>query len=298
MKKKIFSFVLTVMIICFIFFNPKITALNKSLKSEFPKYNNIEIRENVLSQDIKSIKEKGYLTVALYGKDRLGFFENKDSDLKGFEIDLARKIANSLEVELKFERSSQTYDGLVDLLILEKADIIISTFSATPNRALYLAFSNPYEELRTGVMLSKKYLAANKIEKNPIEHLKNYKTKLCVQKNSSYSDTAKKLFPLSEFVEIEDTDLAFEMTKNNEVDGFFSGELEFVEQSIKDPILSIYTKTYVFSDINDNFCIALPKKSTEFMNFINICISSFKKTTINEIEEEYKNIFNKKESKE
>ncbi len=73
-------------------------------------------------------------------------FENVDAQgqLVGLDVDLARMIGDELGVPLAFQ--SIAFDGLVDAVIADKADIVISAFPMDPRLTQDVHFSPPYFE--------------------------------------------------------------------------------------------------------------------------------------------------------
>jgi polar amino acid transport system substrate-binding protein len=85
------------------------------------------------------------------GKLRVGVTEvvpwamhNKDGKLVGFSIDVARKLARDLGVEVDFHPVQFSY--LIPDLLTNRYDIIVSGFSIKADRALLVNFSEPYNE--------------------------------------------------------------------------------------------------------------------------------------------------------
>jgi polar amino acid transport system substrate-binding protein len=83
------------------------------------------------------------------GKLRVGITEiipwathDKDGKLMGFSVDVARKLARDMGVEVEFHPDAFKY--LIPDLLADKFDIIISGFSIEPQRALLVNFSNPF----------------------------------------------------------------------------------------------------------------------------------------------------------
>jgi polar amino acid transport system substrate-binding protein len=67
----------------------------------------------------------------------------------GVSVDLAMALAKSLGREVEIENIP--FDGLIPALQTHKIDLIISSMTATPERARAIAFSDPY--LNTGLCL-------------------------------------------------------------------------------------------------------------------------------------------------
>lgn len=72
-----------------------------------------------------------------------------NGDWIGFEVDVARRLAEDLGVEVTFVGTS--WDDIIHDLLEEHYDIVISGLSITPSRALEVEFSNIYS--RSGISL-------------------------------------------------------------------------------------------------------------------------------------------------
>ncbi len=64
------------------------------------------------------------------------------SEVSGFDVDLARALANELGLEAEFIFFG--YDGLYDALATEQVDILISALVIVPGRMRDFAYSEPY----------------------------------------------------------------------------------------------------------------------------------------------------------
>ena len=82
----------------------------------------------------------------------VGLFEpwvmcDVNGDLIGYEIDVARKIAEDIGVHVQFIRTDWYF--IIPALIEEEFDLIISGMAITPDRSLNVNFSVPYSEFGT-----------------------------------------------------------------------------------------------------------------------------------------------------
>ncbi|MDR0739187.1 MAG: transporter substrate-binding domain-containing protein [Oscillospiraceae bacterium] len=274
------------------------TFSNIAFESDIMK---IETVEKPVSQDIKNIIDKGHITIGVYGDDRIAFFQEdpslpKGNNLYGADIDLAKKIAKNLGVGVEFDRTAETYDQLVDLLVFDRVDLVISTFSDTPERSKYIDFSDPYFSAGIGMMINKQALVSKKMEENPVRYLKNNSENICVQEGSSYETIAKEILPNAKFIQVKDVKDGFELIKNNDgkAIAFFGSELEFVEQLSKSPIFSIFTKAYIFSDMDDRLCIGIKKGQNGLKLYVNECLKYANKPSLENLFISYKKAFGKK----
>jgi polar amino acid transport system substrate-binding protein len=106
---------------------------------------------------IDSIKRRGKIIVGMASFVPWAMRDTKN-DWIGFEIDVARKLAGDLEVELELVPTA--WDGIVPALLASRFDTIIGGLSITTPRALQVNFTVPYSQSGTGVAASKQ-LAAN-----------------------------------------------------------------------------------------------------------------------------------------
>ena len=67
---------------------------------------------------------------------------DKNGDLIGFELDVGRKLAEDMGVEVEFVPTA--WDGIIPALVSGNFDVIISGMSITAQRNLTVNFSNPY----------------------------------------------------------------------------------------------------------------------------------------------------------
>lgn len=68
--------------------------------------------------------------------------QSKLGRLMGFEVEVARKVAEDIGVEARFVQ--MPFDILIEALEQERIDVIITGLTITPQRALRVAFSRPY----------------------------------------------------------------------------------------------------------------------------------------------------------
>jgi len=78
----------------------------------------------------------------------------KDGGLIGFEIDVAKKVAKDMDVDVEFVPTS--FSGIIPALLAGEFDIIMTGISMVPKRNLTVNFSNPYVWHGIGFAASKK----------------------------------------------------------------------------------------------------------------------------------------------
>ncbi len=81
------------------------------------------------------------LTVALTGKYPPFSFYDEDGELAGFDVDVSRAIAQTLDADLTLVATE--WDGILAGLLAGKFDAIIGSMAVTEERAERVDFSRP-----------------------------------------------------------------------------------------------------------------------------------------------------------
>ena len=105
---------------------------------------------------IEQILKRGVLRV---GMDTFVPWAMKDKTGKyiGFEIDVARKLAEDMGVKVEFVPTK--WGGIIPALLTGKFDVVIGGMGILPKRALKVNFSIPYEYSGMGIVASTKKAA-------------------------------------------------------------------------------------------------------------------------------------------
>jgi polar amino acid transport system substrate-binding protein len=97
----------------------------------------------VAQQTLESIQKKREVIIGTSGTYP-PFSQVRGGQLMGFDIDLGNEIARRLKVKATW----QTFDlpGIIPALTSKRIDVMINSMLKTPERALRMAFSDPYYE--------------------------------------------------------------------------------------------------------------------------------------------------------
>lgn len=91
----------------------------------------------------EKIKSTGKLKVALNATfPPFEFFDNEKKEYMGFDIDVAKALAEAMGVEAEIINTA--WDGIIPGLLSKQYDIIISAMTITEERAKKVKFSDPY----------------------------------------------------------------------------------------------------------------------------------------------------------
>ncbi len=115
--------------------------------------------------------------------------QSKTGEWIGFEIDVARRLAKDMGVKIEFIPTK--WDGLIPSLLTGKFDLVIAGMMGTPQRALKINFTQPYDFTGTQICINKAY--ADKI-KQPLD-LNDPAYIVISRVGVTAAETAKKFLP-------------------------------------------------------------------------------------------------------
>lgn len=242
-----------------------------------------------MAPDIARILQRGYLLVAMPAADTPIFHEADGSGgVSGIDADLARGIAESLGVEVVFDRTSETFLDLTDKLKRGEVDLVISTYSMTTERTMYVDFSDPYLETYLSVLVGKQALVSNHIEDNPLEYMKMNEVTIGAVSGTAHYDMVKTLFPRAQVVGLTDYQEGYDKVVAGELFAFLSGELEFLSAFEKDPVIGLYASVFSFSDLRDQFCIGVSRDTPQLLDYVNTYLRTANRLTYVQVAQMYR----------
>jgi polar amino acid transport system substrate-binding protein len=133
------------------------------------------------------------------GKLRVGMatfipwaMQSKTGEWVGFEIDVAKRLAKDMGVEVEFVPTK--WEGIIPSLLTGKFDLVIAGMTGTPQRALKINFTQPYDYTGTQICINKKF--ADKV-KVPMD-LNDSQFTVLSRVGVTAAETAKRLLPKAE----------------------------------------------------------------------------------------------------
>lgn len=91
---------------------------------------------------VDAVKSKGKIVVGTDATFPPMEFKNDQGEYTGYDVDLIRRIAEKLEVQVEFK--DILFDNFIDELKAGNVDIVISSVSITDERKKEVLFSDPY----------------------------------------------------------------------------------------------------------------------------------------------------------
>lgn len=142
---------------------------------------------------------------------------NRQGQLMGIDIDMARALGQMLQVDVTLRQ--MPFGELMEALDEGRVDVVISGLAITPERARSVAFVGPY-------MLSGKSIVAREAAITQFAEgtLRGADVKLAALKGSTSADFARKAAPNATLVEVDETAAAIEMLIAGDAAGFVADE--------------------------------------------------------------------------
>lgn len=236
-----------------------------------------------LPPDIAAIKKKNVLIVAMTKKDVPPFFSGDAENIRGLDVEIARRVGVLLGVPVEFRRDAESFAEVVEQVRDGRADLAVSKLSITGPRLLTVRFSDPYIKLKQAMIINRLWLSQNSQGKEVYEVLRTFNGKISFIKNSSYDTFARTNFPKAVYLPEESWDTIINNVTNGKIAAGYRDEFEIKKISFEKPEAAITTKTVTISDSIDNIAVAVNNNSIQLLGVVNYVIRN-----------EYSNIDTKK----
>lgn len=223
--------------------------------------------------DIRRILERGELVVALPQEDLLPFFYVKNGELRGSDIDLARGFAKQLQVKLRFNRTSKTFNGVLDVIARGDADLAICMLSRTFVRARKVRFSEPYLVLHHALAVNQAQLALMAKTDDLRTVIQHFKGSIGVQAGGTYVDFAQNNFPNAKVIGYTSWNDAIAAVKRGDLDAVYSDDFQIKLLMQSDAKNSLILRAFVFTDTQDPLAIAVRHDSHQLLSLANLYLS-------------------------
>lgn len=220
--------------------------------------------EGISANDfVDAIQERGYLKVGLppYNTPPAYYLDENSDELQGYDVDFARTLASKLGVDIQFDRSSTSFNNLVERVGIGDFDIAIGKLGLTYNR-LFDAFPIQYLSFRHAFLANREFVASLGVEPDDPrfgEILKNSTIRIGSIKNSTWETEAKANFPNATFVGYKNWPAAKKalFQKDSVIDAIYRDTTEIKPIVYLQPDLSLEYVPILFDELIDRKSIYL-----------------------------------------
>ena len=221
---------------------------------------------NAANDFVRAIQERGYLKVGLppYNTPPAYYLEENSDELQGYDVDFARALASKLGVDIQFDRSSTSFNNLVERVGNGDFDIAIGKLGLTYNR-LFDAFPIQYLSFRHAFLANRGFVASLGVDPDAPrfgEILKNSTIRIGSIKNSTWETEAKANFPNATFVGFKNWPAAKKalFEKDSVIDAIYRDSTEIKPIVYAQPDLSLEYVPILFDELIDRKSIYLSQE--------------------------------------
>ncbi len=206
------------------------------------------------------------------GKLRVGLatfvpwaMQDKKGEWVGFEIDVAKQLAEDMDVKIEFVPTK--WEGLIPSLLTGKFDLIIAGMTGTPQRALKINFTNPYDYSGMNVVVHKNFAAGvtdyMDLDKKGNTIISRVGTTGAALAKATFKNATVRLFP--------DEGPMVQELLNGKAAAFLGSAPQPAQLAAK------YPETLMFLDKNlvqQPICIGVPKGDPDTLAYLNNWITT------------------------
>ena len=154
---------------------------------------------------------------------------DKNGQLVGFEIDVAKRLAADLGVKVEFVPTK--WAGIIPALLTGKFDVIVGGMSVQPGRNQKVNFSIPYDYTGQAIVASKQLAAGFKT----LEDFNKPEVTLSARLGSSSVAAAKQFMPKAKLTLFDDESQAYQEVINGKVHAMVGSAPTPAFQALKYP---------------------------------------------------------------
>jgi polar amino acid transport system substrate-binding protein len=223
------------------------------------------LREDLTSQStIEQVLQRGVLRVGMSTFVPWAM-KDKTGNLIGFEIDVAKRLAQDMGVQVEFVPTK--WSGILPALLTGKFDIIIGGMGITPERNLKVNFSMPYDYTGMSMVASKKLAKGFK----SLGDFNRSDVTIAARIGTTAAAAAKKLIPKAKLRLFDDESQAVQELLNGRVHALIASAPLPAFQALEYP-------DKLFLPMKDNFTkepigFAVVKSDVDTLNFLNSWIT-------------------------
>lgn len=217
--------------------------------------------------EIKKILKKGELRVAIMSDDRWPFFYKEGEELKGIDVEIATRFAESLGVKAKITRNTPGFKSTLETVANDEMDLAISAFYPTVERALNLSFSQPYCKLKAS-FISLRTHTQNKKQKQRIGTFSN----------TLFATALQERFPNAEIKAYDKREELWTALEKGLIDSLYADDLEILDRKNRNKNYGLYFKSRVDNESSFPVAIALNIENEHLKELLNLWISNEEST--------------------
>ena len=212
---------------------------------------------------MKKLQDAGKITVGVKFDVPPFGFKDTSGEVQGFDIDLAKAIADELGVKPKYIEALS--DNRIAFLKDGTADLILSTMTITAERDEEIDFSEPYFIAKGRILVKK--------DNTDIKGIADLAGKnVCTALGSTYEETLKKQAPKAKLRLVDAYSECLELIQNGGVDAVSTDDVILTGMIRQDDELKLVGDELT----TEPYGAGVKEGDTEFKAFVDSVIASYK----------------------
>ena len=226
-------------------------------------------KEEPIVEDLDVIKERGKLIVGVRDDTKPFGFVDKNGQLSGIDIDLAKMIAGKIfDDEAKIQFVVLNADERISALNEKKVDLLVATMSITQQRLRVVEFSESYYVAGQAVMV---------LAKSPYSAFKELGDKrLIVVYGTTAEKSLRDVYPTANILAYKTYSEAFNALKRGDADAIVADDVVLLGYALDDKSVRLLSKRY--SREPYGVVIRQGEESSSLLGLVNELINGMRST--------------------
>jgi len=214
---------------------------------------------------MKKLQDEGEITIGVkFDVPPFGAKNPTSGDVEGFDVDLAKAIANALGAKPKYIEALS--DNRIAFLKDGTADLILSTMTITAERDEEIDFSEPYFVAKGRILVKK--------SDDSIKGVDDLAGKsVCTALGSTYEDTLKKQAPKAKLRLVDSYSECLELIQNGGVDAVSTDDVILTGMIIQDDSLKLVSGDELTTE---PYGAGIKQGDDEFKAFVDEVLAEYK----------------------
>ena len=228
---------------------------------------------NALAGDtLQRVLDFKVLKVGMSGNQPPMSMTNREGGMMGFDVDLARALADAMKVRL--EIVPMPFGELLDALEKDKVDMVMSGLSITPERTEMVSFVGPY--MMSGMSILTKSSVLSEI--TSADQFNRASLTLLALKNSTHANFVRTVAPDATLIEFESYDEGVAMLIDGKGDAMLADMTQCILAVMRFPEAGLTTleKPLTIEPVG----IAVSKDDAQFFNLVDNYLRAYEKTGV------------------
>jgi len=226
--------------------------------------------------ELAAIKESGKLVIATEGQWAPWTYHDESGELVGFDVEVARGIAEHIGVEAEFVEGE--WDGLFAGLNSGRYDIIANGVEWTEERAEKYDFSTPYGYIRTSLIVSS--------DNKDIHSFEDLKGKITTNSIASTYEQIARSYGVADVLGVDTIDETINLVIAGRADATLNANVSFYDYINVHPDAPI--KEVAQTEDASRVVIPVRKEESDFLKAVDEAIDGMRKNgSLSEISRRY-----------